>query len=170
MVELKLDTAAVEKLFPEGTELRVNLQQAVVNNIAKRALERQVSHDIDNAIRRHVQQECGMYDLSEMVKKELEKNIQINGWNQPDTVTDNAANKIRGQVTRHVENLATTEFNKLIDDILDKATERMKASIDRKIAQALLDVDKHVSARLNQSFAAVVDAAIAAKLGMEVKK
>lgn len=170
MVELKLDTAAVEKLFPEGTELRVNLQQAVVNNIAKRALERQVSHDIDNAIRRHVQQECGMYDLSGLVRTELEKNIQNNGWNKPDTVKDHAADKIRGQVTRHVENLATTEFNKLIDDILDKATERMKASIDRKIAQALLDVDKHVSARLNQNFGAIVDAAIAAKLGMEVKK
>ncbi|AFC21192.1 hypothetical protein GAP31_014 [Cronobacter phage vB_CsaM_GAP31] len=170
MVELKLDTAAVEKLFPEGTELRVNLQQAVVNNIAKRALERQVSHDIDNAIRRHVQQECGMYDLSGMVRTELEKNIQNNGWNKPDTVKDYAADKIRGQVTRHVENLASTEFDKLVNGIIDKATERMKESIDRKIAQALLDVDKHVSARLNQNFAGIVDAAIAAKLGMEVKK
>lgn len=170
MVELKLDTAAVEKLFPEGTELRVNLQQAVVNNIAKRALERQVSHDIDNAIRRHVQQECGMYDLSGLVRTELEKNIQSNGWNKPDTVEDYAADKIRGQVTRHVENIADTEFNKLINEILDKATERMKTSIDRKIAQALLDIDKHVSARLNNNFAAIIDAAIAAKLGMEIKK
>lgn len=170
MIGLKLDTAAVEKLFPEGTELRVDLQQAVVNNIAKRALERQVSHSIDNAIRQHVQHECGMYDLSDMVKTELEKNIQNNGWNQPDTVKDYAANKIRAAVTRHVENLATTEFNKLIDDVLDKATERVKASIDRKIAAALLDIDKHVADRLNQGFTAVVDAAIAAKLGMEVKK
>lgn len=35
-IQLKLDTAAVESLFPEGSEARLTLQQAVIQNIVDR--------------------------------------------------------------------------------------------------------------------------------------
>lgn len=169
MIELKLDTAAVEKLFPEGTELRVNLQQAVVNNIAKRALERQVSHDIDNAIRRHVQQECGMFDLTNLVSKELEKHLEKSGW-RDFKVSDNANHIVRNAVEQKVHQVSDEVFNRVINKALEEATERAKESIDRKIAYALNNLDDIIAKHLNAKFSAIVDAAIAAKLGMEVKK
>ena len=35
-IQLKLDTSAVESLFPEGSEARLTLQQAVIQNIVDR--------------------------------------------------------------------------------------------------------------------------------------
>lgn len=169
MIELKLDTAAVEKLFPEGTELRVNLQQAVVNNIANRALNRKISHDIDNAIRKHVQEECGMFDLTTLVAKDLEKYIEKSGWKEF-KVNDNANTNVRNAVEKKVHEVSDEVFNRLINKAIDDATERAKESIDRKIAYALSNLEGMIAKRLNEKFSAIVDAAIAAKLGMEIKK
>lgn len=169
MIELKLDTAAVEKLFPEGTELRVNLQQSVVNNIAKRILDRDISVRLETLIRTHVTHECGMMDLNSLVKNALDTHLEKTGWHDF-RLKDSTTGQIRELVKKKVEQLADSEMQKIINDTLSRSTNTMKNTLDRHIDNALQDVEKHISARLNQKFAAVVDAAIAAKLGMEVKK
>lgn len=169
MVELKLDTAAVEKLFPEGTELRVNLQQAVVNNIAKRILDRDISVRLETLIRTHVTHECGMMDLNTLVKNALDAHLEKSGWHDH-RLKDSTTSQIRELVKKKVQQLADSEMQKIINDTLSRSTNTMKDTLDRHIDNALQDVEKHIAARLNQKFAAVVDAAIAAKLGMEVKK
>ena len=51
-VQLKLDTGAVNALFPEGTQARVDLQQCVMMNIARANLSKAMRDDFAEKKRR----------------------------------------------------------------------------------------------------------------------
>lgn len=75
-VEIKLDTNAMNALFPEGTEARVNLQKAVIANFAKtnlkpsQVVQKEVMAEIDKEAKK----------ITEEVLRELQVKGPIRGW------------------------------------------------------------------------------------------
>ena len=49
-IQLKLDTNAVESLFPEGSEVRVQLQNAVIAEMTKRLYDKAMKEALNEAL------------------------------------------------------------------------------------------------------------------------
>ena len=49
-IQLKLDTNAVESLFPEGSEVRVQLQNAVIAEMTKRLYDKAMKEAVNEAL------------------------------------------------------------------------------------------------------------------------
>lgn len=165
MVEIKLDTAAVESLFPEGEQARVDLQQAVINNIVKRIIERTVSKSARDEITTTVKVECGMTNYSDLVKKELMTYLTSNGWGTF-TTSEVTTQKIREAVKSKVKDIADDYITTVIKDTLDKAMENIYKSVDYRVGVALSQVEDVIAKRLNSSFNAILDKAIVERLGI----
>jgi len=52
-IQLKLDAPAMLALFPEGSEVRLELQQIVINEVVRKVVDRELS-----ATRAHIAEQC----------------------------------------------------------------------------------------------------------------
>lgn len=79
-MEIKLDTNAVRSLFPEGSEARVKLQQAVINNIVNEMIKVKTNEKLKEHINESVKEHVKSLDLpnisamcNEAIKDVLER-------------------------------------------------------------------------------------------------
>lgn len=170
MVELKLDTAAVNALFPEGTQARVNLQQAVINNITSSILDKRANKDVQEQIRIAAEEHGMKSSLPVLVQTELRKYLTERGWNNTSVRLQNTrAQEVRSLVEAEVRGITHTLFEDIIKQCADDAKQRFKDGIERKIAYALANSEAHFAARLNDGFKEILDKALADRLGLAVK-
>lgn len=63
-IQIKLDASAVASLFPEDSEARPELQQAVINETVRKIVDRELS-----ATRQHIADQCQKVVKEALVKE-----------------------------------------------------------------------------------------------------
>lgn len=170
MVQLKLDTAAVNALFPEGTQARVDLQQAVINNIVTGILSKRIDEVLVKQIHTAVLDMGLETSLRQLVQTELNSYLEKRSWNSRGDVLNNVSKaNVKAAVEQEVKNLSSSVFEDIIKECTDKAKETFSDGMKRKIDYALENSQAHFAARLNDKFKDVLDAALASRLGLAVK-
>lgn len=171
MVELKLDTAAVNALFPEGTEARIGLQQAVINNIVTNILEKRIDAEVIKQIDAAVASVGMSSSIQSLVQTELNGYLQKRGWNQREgDLTEVSKAAVKKAVEQEVKNLSYLAFDEVIKECTDRAKTDFADGMKRKIDYALQNSESHFAARLNERFKEVLDAALTQRLGLGATK
>lgn len=169
MVELKLDTAAVNALFPEGTQARVDLQQAVINNITSNILGKRVSEETRVQIQNQAKDYLLDQNLTSLVQKELESFMTKRGWNSPAALTSVRKSELQVLVNAEVKGLCANIFAEIVAECTENAKKDFSDAMGRKITYALENAQAHFAARLNNGFKEILDKALADRLGLAVK-
>lgn len=149
---LKLNTPVMNVLFPEGTEARVQLQQAVLEEVAKTYVKTALSshvHDFLSTLTQKVKNEA---DIGAIVTKYFQTS---GGWNsvaslRPDTQLTKA-------LTTAIENAFDNKFYELLEQRVAEKVAQYERTLDGKVGYA---VDKRVEQLTNQAIQKRVDAAL----------
>lgn len=126
-IHLKLDTAAVAALFPEGSEARLELQQGVINQIVNRLVDRELS-----STRNFVADQC-----KSVVAKALEKEgLTSKLWSGVD-LSVSYKEKLQ-KATKEAADIAFNGFMEealapLIADMNKRIKERMEGELNAKL-------------------------------------
>lgn len=170
MVELKLDTNAVNALFPEGTEARVALQQAVINNITSEILGKRITKDIHDLVNAAVTSMGLDFNFQDMIQKELNTYMKARGWGSNyKELQPSRKEEIKKLVEAEVRDISHTAFEDIIKSCTEDAKTRFEDGMERKITYALSKVEDKVSSRLNEKWKEILDNALVQRLGLAVK-
>lgn len=159
MINLKLDTNAVMKLFSDE-ESRVELQQAVINNVVQEL----VLKNSKNKVQKTIQKEISLVgarlpDVTPMVKEQLNKFFVSKGWN-----------KVEG--TFELERIMKEEANRVaysqvmvaVSDQVEKAVKDLEGRIENALKMSETRMEQLIVDRLNKKFTEVLDRAIAERV------
>lgn len=165
MTTITLDTNALNALFPEGSQSRVDLRQAVIQNFVDRNFIRVG----DEVLKKMVKDEI-LIRTRELpsVKDEVERQINAlfiqKGWNSTDTDP-----MFRDSLRKIVESKAREDIdlmvNKAVESGIKSIETRTQQTIDRSVKVAEEKFIEMVSRRLVTGWTKVVDGAIKMKLG-----
>lgn len=163
-MKLQLDTKAMEALFPEGSEARVELQRAVIANFAKRV---KIDH-IDMQIRQEIVRETlGLTNPSELavrmnhaLKAEFDN---LNSWGARTSLKDNSgiATAMRDYVSRLQ--------SQLMCDLRKEHETMMKATIDFRVG-TLVEQAKEELAKVEKELESRVRANISRQMNDIIKQ
>lgn len=171
MVELKLDTTAVNALFPEGTEARVALQQAVINNITNGIIGKQIPKDIRDMVDAAAKNMGLDFNFQDMVQKELNSYMKNRGWgSSAKELQPTRKSELKSLVEAEIRNIAHDSFEGIVKNCTEEAKKQFEDGMERKIKYALSKTDAHFASRLNENFKQILDAALAQRLGLQVKE
>lgn len=159
MIDLKLDTNAVMKLF-DTAEARVNLQQAVINNVVKEL----VLKNSKNKVQQTIQQEISLVgarlpDVAVPVREEMTKFFKKKGWDniestvELDRMMKEAANK-----------LANEKVVTAVQAHIDQAMEDLKSKVEYMLKVTEVQFKELIERQLNNVFTCALNAAIAKRL------
>lgn len=167
-VQIKLDSNAINTLFPEGSEARVNLQQAVVQNIVDRAFfklnNEQIQKMVDDSIR-----EIKVPDVGLMVREQLEALMSRKGYGdyEPSVqlvkrVTEMAHKVTESHVNETIAPLIEVA-NKKVDTKVKDRLDYMTYYAQNKIAN---EAEPIIVKILNDKFEEFITAAIKQRMGL----
>ncbi|WKV23427.1 hypothetical protein SEA1_gp0079 [Salmonella phage SEA1] len=159
MIDLKLDTHAVRQLFPEGSAMRVALQQSVINNIVKELVVKDSKNKITEAVKSEISfQGSNIPNVEDAVRVELKKFFERKGWKPEGTFELERVMKEEAERVAHEQLLAA------LQKAADAAAKRMENYITDAIKINERQYEEMIVSRLNESFSEIIDKAIAAKL------
>ena len=155
MIDLKLDTNAVMKLFSDE-ESRVKLQQAVINNVVQEL----VLKNSKNKVQKTIEAEISLVgarlpDVAPMVKEQLNKFFEKKGWND-----------VKG--TFELERIMKEEANRIaysqvmgaVSDQVESAMKDLEGRIENALKMSETRMEQLIVDRLNKKFTEVLDRAI----------
>lgn len=159
MIDLKLDTNAVMKLFSDE-ESRVKLQQAVINNVVQEL----VLKNSKNKVQKTIEAEISLVgarlpDVSPMIKEQLNKFFEKKGWNE-----------VKG--TFELERIMKEEANRIaysqvigaVSDQVESAMKDLESRIENALKMSETRMEQLIVDRLNKKFSEVLDRAIAERV------
>lgn len=167
-MKLQLDTAALEKLFPELSEARVELQQAVIQNIVNRRFIKLTNDELAKS----VNQAASAFEIpnvKDQIATELKGMLQKKGYYDVElnsTFSD--------QVKKAVNEKAAVTIREVIDQGVIDASERLKdvAASRIKLAEGQINkimsenIEKTIAKVLNERFDDVIKEAIRQRMGL----
>lgn len=147
-MKIQLDTKALEALFPEGSEARVELQNAVIANFAKKMQERHLEGTTRQQIQEAVRDAGVSMDSYSIVRNMLNKTITNNGWDAA-----NAQLKDTSSLAHAVRNYARQQdlklmqgmeawANEMVSKELGKREEAGKHFVERYVQEAERQIQK----------------------------
>lgn len=164
-MEIKLDTQALNALFPEGSQARVELRQAVVQNFVNRNFIRFTNEEMSKMVMQAVK-ETQLPDIKQMIDKRLNVEFTRRGWNGVD-VNEGLSSDMRKAAEREVDQ----HFSDLADKYVESGRKRLEGTFERNIKNAMETATAHfeslVTKRLAGAWNSVIDAAIKLKLGFQ---
>lgn len=143
MIEFKLDTQSMDKLFPEGSAARVNLQSSIIASLAKRFIKpsdelQKILEEFKNKAVKEAALNFGIttgdgyynqYDLSQTAKARLK---------------EEAALAISTQISKTV-NCAVEEYMSKIDNIIERRiTDQVNDLVRTKVAAKLKEISSNL--------------------------
>lgn len=151
---LKLNTPVLNILFPEGTEARVQLQQAVLEEVSRVYVKTALSTHVQEFLRTLTQQVKNEADIGAIVATYFQTS---GGWNsvaslKPDTQLTKA-------LTTAIEKAFDDKFYALVEQRVADKVFAYEKTLDSKVGYA---VDKRVEQLTNQAIQKRVDAALSA--------
>ena len=127
-IQLKLDAPAIAALFPEGSEIRLELQQAVINETVRKVVDRELS-----ATRRYIGECCKKIVEDALAKEGLTSKV----WSGV-ALTKEYEDRLKVLTTE----AARTAFHKYVSE----AMAPMIADLDKRIKDRM---DAEMTAKLN---------------------
>lgn len=159
MINLKLDTNAVMKLFSDE-ESRVELQQAVINNVVQELVLKNSKNKVQETIQKEISLVgARLPDVTPMVKEQLNKFFVSKGWN-----------KVEG--TFELERIMKEEANRVaysqvmgaVSDQVEAAIKDLEGRIENALKMSETRMEQIIVERLNKKFTEVLDRAIAERV------
>lgn len=142
-MKIQLDTNAMNALFPEGSEARVELQAAVIANFATRIRDNQM----ENMVYSEICKSFGVSDLREVANNAVNKVYLENFTNVAGNPAQNQyvqrlapGTHISNAINKAVGDIASQHRANIINAGVTEATERLNASL----VSALDKLTKHV--------------------------
>lgn len=172
-MKMQLDTKALEALFPEGSEARVELQNAVIANFAKKMHDKHVSEDVKNEIYRAIQLAGVNFDSQSICRDILNKTITNIGWSTADAklkTNTTLANSIRAYASQQdliLSQSMDAYARELVEKYLTAREEAGKrfieqyvgmaeASLAKAKAQAINEIESRIVAACKQSMPEII--------------
>lgn len=146
-IEIKLDVAALNALFPEGSEARLNLQNGVMANFAYKQFKMKADEDVKEIIDQ----------ASKRVREEAEKQLSDMfrfQWGIA-TLLDSARPKVAEAVRNEVNSMMHTETYKHMDTIkkmMDDAAARIPNLVQKL---AVEEIEKKIRAEIQDKLKAI---------------
>lgn len=127
-IQLKLDAAAMATLFPEGSDIRLELQQAVINETVRKVIDRELS-----STRLHIEAQC-----KKVVKEALDKEgVTSKVWTGV-RLSDEYEKKLKDATADAVRTAfsvsVTQTLQPLLDDLHTRIKVRMEGELEIKLA------------------------------------
>lgn len=175
MIQLKLDTNAINSLFPEGTEARLNLQAAVIKNIVDSVVGKKVTEEIDNCIVTHVSAMMPpKHEIEKIVQNQFADYIQKRyTYSNVFDANYSGIRQIKDVITENVKQQCANLIESIKLDAIDSASKNLKEDEEAFIARVTKNLEvtvrKEIIARVNTQFPQIIDEAIKARLFPEDK-
>lgn len=175
MIQLKLDTQAMNTLFPEGTQARVDLQSSVLKNVVNSVICKRVGEEVENMVIKHVNAMMpANHEIEKIVHKEFAAYIQKRYTYS--NVFESNSGGIR-QIKEVIENGVKSQCANLLDSIkteaINSATNNLKADEEAFMARVTKNLEvtvrQEIVKRVNAEFPKIIDEAIKARLFPEAK-
>jgi hypothetical protein len=116
-IQLKLDAAAMAALFPEGSEIRLELQQAVINETVRKIVDRELS-----VTRNHIESQCKLIVEQALAAEGLTSKV----WKGV-KLSDETEKRLKEQATA----AATTAVSKAVYEAMAPLVADLDARIKR---------------------------------------
>lgn len=156
--EIKLDTAAMNALFPEGSTARVNLQQAVIQNFAERFVKGTLSDESLEQVKEIIRE-----SVSPVVQETFATYFNTNRQAWPVTMTLNE--KIKFSVQREIESQLDKMRHQLVNESLEgfkeKSLKNLQDSIAAMETKILASIESQVTIQTNEQVVKGVKAKLA---------
>lgn len=154
MLTIKLDTNAVRSLFPEGSDARVELQRAVMANIAK-DIGRSVG--VDHALMAELQavaERAGKQAMDDYIAKK-------GTWLDPqyaltDQIRARVTKLVREQMDGEIRSVVLGELKAIEDKILDRITKQLNEYADHNMSKI---TETYIQQAVRNRFSAALDQA-----------
>lgn len=172
-MKIQIDTKALEALFPEGSEARVDLQNAVIANFAKKMQERHLGEEVRQEISRGIRDAGVSFDAYSICRDMLNKTITNTGWSDADARLKNntaLASSIRAYAAQQ-DLILSKSMDMYARDLIEKYlgkreeagkqfveqyTKMAEASIAKAKAQALGEIESRIIAMCKQSMPEII--------------
>lgn len=161
MIELKLDTAALNSLFPEGSEARVQLRQAVVQNFVNRNFIKGLDSKIADQVRESLL-EIKLPNIQQMVNNKLDASLTGYGWGRE--LSANASTQLR----EHADKMLKQKYKEVIDEMVRDSLAGLEQTIDERVKMhySNINIESGIVKCINKNFSELVTIAIKEKLGV----
>ncbi len=127
-ISIKLDAAAMTALFPEGSEGRIELQQAVLNEIVHKLVDRSVGQmraQIDAAVKTEFQARLAVEGI-----KHLGQNL---------TLSDPARKLIAEQATQVYRDAVQAAVNAVAEPELESIRRKLNIALDTGLRSMVIE-------------------------------
>jgi hypothetical protein len=152
-VILRLNTSALNALFPEGTEARVQLQSAVLAEAAGKFVKGQLTEQVTGALKAHVDEATKKIDAEGIMESLFERK----GWQKVLEVREGGglAVAIKAKVEQVFKDHVETRMVELIEERLTKWQDGMEPSIQKMVDYKVQTITRDtLNAKVNEAFAA----------------
>lgn len=165
-MNITLDTKALNALFPEGSQARVDLRQAVVQNFVDREFMRFGNEELKKLVMEQVKEQLrDLPDVKELIRARIKSEFTQRGWNgveMNEGFSTAMANETQRVVNEHINNLVEART----DIAVKHMTHRMEEQVELIVAQAEAKFDILVKNNLVSKWEHILNDAIKMKLGL----
>lgn len=159
MINLKLDTNAVMKLFSDE-ESRVELQQAVINNVVQELVLKNSKNKVQETIQKEISLVgARLPDVTPMVKEQLNKFFVSKGWNKVEGTFE-----LERVMKEEANRVAYSQVMGAVSDQVEKAIKDLEGRIENALNMSEARMEQLIVDRLNKKFTEVLDRAIAERV------
>jgi hypothetical protein len=159
MISLKLDTNAVLKLFGDE-ESRVELQQAVINNVVQELVLKNSKNKVQETIQKEISLVgARLPDVTPMVKEQMNKFFVSKGWNKVEGTFE-----LERVMKEEANRVAYSQVMGAVSDQVEKAIKDLEGRIENALKMSETRMEQLIVDRLNKKFTEVLDRAIAERV------
>ena len=175
MIQLKLDTQALNNLFPEGTQARMDLQAAVIKNVVDSVIGKRVTEEIENMVIKHVNLMMpANHEIEKIVHKEFADYIQKRyAYSNVFEINSGGIRQIKELISEHVKKQCADLLDSIKLEAINDATKNLKADEEAFMARVTKNLEvtvrQEIVKRVNNEFPQIIDEAIKARLFPEAK-
>lgn len=167
-MKVQLDTKAMNALFPEGSEARVQLQNAVIANFAQEIKDKHIAHEVQKVVRDTVNFIGTEAQIGRLIRERIQeefKSVNMGWYNTVYKVEERG--KIDKAISQHADSTAYEIRSKLIEDgkkLVDESLEKSKARLNEHIGAAVNKTEADMTRRIEQRVSAKLDEIIRLEL------
>lgn len=160
-MKLQIDTNAMLALFPEGSEARVELQNAVIANFARKMQDKYIDSSVQQVVRETINFVGTEKQIGQKIREELDKEFTTHrdGWYNTVYKLDDKK-KIAKAIEEYASNQASTvrlAMEKDAKATIDRQFEYSKSRVLRAVEEIVGKAEADMVRRVEQRISAKMD-------------
>lgn len=160
-MKLQIDTNAMLALFPEGSEARVELQNAVIANFARKMQDKYIDSGVQQVVRETINFVGTEQQIGAKIREELDKEFtkSRDGWYNTIYKLDDKK-KIAKAIEEYASNQASTvriAMEKDAKSVIDRQLEYSKSRVLRAVEEVIGKAEADMVRRVEQRISAKMD-------------